>query len=274
MMHAGGADDTGSGTPDGGDPMADSDGDGILDIADNCPTIANADQHDHDQDGRGDACDVCPHLPDTGADSDGDGVGDACDPRPTEPGDRLAVFEGFYAPVAWQAVLGANPWQFTDGTAHQPNVEGVYQIMRPGALGNVFIDARVRVNQVATSANRHSVSLVLGYQSPTSWLFCGLANAFDGADVNAGEIYGNGTPSYNQALFDSAMTGDYVVIQASTAQPASGDTHIDCTAHRGQADGTTAYDSTASASGEIGLRTNGIDASFDYVFVVEVPPPT
>src|SRR5438105_332903 len=205
MMHAGGDDDTGSGTPDAADPTADTDGDSIADVADNCPTVANADQHDHDQDGRGDACDVCPHLPDTGADVDGDGVGDACDPHPTEPGDRLVVFEDFYGPVAWQSVIGSGSWEFTDGTAHQPNVDGVYQLVRPGDLGNVFVEARVRVNQVANSANRHSVSLVLGYHSVQSWLFCGLANAFDGADVNAGEIYGTGQVSYNQAMFDSAM---------------------------------------------------------------------
>lgn len=45
-------------TPLGGD----ADGDGVSDCADNCPTVANADQLDTDRDGRGDACDClsCP----------------------------------------------------------------------------------------------------------------------------------------------------------------------------------------------------------------------
>ena len=60
-------------------PDQDTDGDGVPDVADNCPDVANPDQRDHDHDLRGDACDVCPHLKDTGADVDGDGVGDACD---------------------------------------------------------------------------------------------------------------------------------------------------------------------------------------------------
>ncbi len=60
----------------GGD---DADGDGILDIDDNCPSMANADQADEDADGVGDVCDNCPTLPNAfQSDSDGNGTGDAC----------------------------------------------------------------------------------------------------------------------------------------------------------------------------------------------------
>jgi hypothetical protein len=75
-------------------PPSDTDGDGIPDASDNCPTVANADQADLDGDGVGDACDPdidgdgvangadnCPSVANAGqADLDGDGVGDACDP--------------------------------------------------------------------------------------------------------------------------------------------------------------------------------------------------
>ena len=56
---------------DGNVCTIDTDGDGVPDSTDNCPTVSNADQKDTDGDGVGDACDVCPG--DTGNDADGDG---------------------------------------------------------------------------------------------------------------------------------------------------------------------------------------------------------
>ncbi|MCY3838406.1 MAG: metallophosphoesterase, partial [Gammaproteobacteria bacterium] len=53
----------------------DSDGDGVLDNDDNCPTVANEDQTDTDSDGEGDACD---------SDDDDDGVADADDAYPLD----------------------------------------------------------------------------------------------------------------------------------------------------------------------------------------------
>ena len=88
-----------------GEPTAtpDADGDGLVDTADNCPGMANADQIDADGDGLGDVCDETPFPPppdrdgDTVTDdvdncadvanadqrdSDGDGAGDVCDATP------------------------------------------------------------------------------------------------------------------------------------------------------------------------------------------------
>jgi hypothetical protein len=76
--------------------LLDTDGDGIADIFDNCPEVANTDQADTDGDGIGDACDApdddfdgdgvpddqdnCPTIPNPGQeDSNGNGKGDACD---------------------------------------------------------------------------------------------------------------------------------------------------------------------------------------------------
>ncbi|MEO8588277.1 MAG: thrombospondin type 3 repeat-containing protein, partial [Flavobacteriales bacterium] len=46
--------------------IGDSDGDGVLDVSDNCPMIPNAGQADADSDGKGDACDACPSTANPG----------------------------------------------------------------------------------------------------------------------------------------------------------------------------------------------------------------
>ncbi len=58
----------------------DTDDDGLLDICDNCPDIANSDQQNSDNDSHGDACDNCPNDDNENqADFDNDGRGDVCD---------------------------------------------------------------------------------------------------------------------------------------------------------------------------------------------------
>ena len=83
----------------GGSICDDVDGDGLCELEDNCPAVANANQADGDGDGIGDVCDACPNddtndedndgvcqdvdncpsvANDTQADDNGDGFGDAC----------------------------------------------------------------------------------------------------------------------------------------------------------------------------------------------------
>lgn len=73
----------------------DSDGDGVPNGSDNCPTVANASQANADGDAAGDACDGCPSDPAktspgacgcgvADADSDGDGVPNCTDGCPSD----------------------------------------------------------------------------------------------------------------------------------------------------------------------------------------------
>ena len=84
-------DTDGDGIPDSSDncPTAynpdqtDTDGDGVGNACDNCPTVANANQADGDSDGVGDACDNCSSMCNSQQlDADHDGIGDVCDPSP------------------------------------------------------------------------------------------------------------------------------------------------------------------------------------------------
>ena len=63
--------------------VVDTDGDGIPDALDDCPTVANPDQRDQDGDGVGNVCDNCQTVANPKQeDINGDGVGDVC-PAPS-----------------------------------------------------------------------------------------------------------------------------------------------------------------------------------------------
>jgi hypothetical protein len=67
----------------------DKDGDGIPDSRDNCPSVANADQADSNNDGVGDACTVAPP-----ADTDHDGIVDASDNCPAASNANQSDIDG------------------------------------------------------------------------------------------------------------------------------------------------------------------------------------
>jgi hypothetical protein len=183
--------------------------------------------------------------------------------------------------VAWDPVIGSNTWQSMDGALRQMNLDDAYQLVRDDTpnLGTVFVDARVRINALSTDgSSRRSAGLVLAYRDRNHYFFCGLASmAPQGALVNAGEVWTDffGFPqwTYAEKDFPASMAGEWLTLQARTRTIENG-TQIECVSHRGGASGVAVFDADAGASGDVGLRTNGVDTSFDYVFVVEIPAPS
>lgn len=85
-----------------------SDGPGDMPIDGTVPVCTTV-VHDEDGDGIDDVCDVCPHVADaTQGDVDGDRVGDVCDPEPAIARQRIVVFDPFtsLAP-AWTRAQGS-----------------------------------------------------------------------------------------------------------------------------------------------------------------------
>jgi hypothetical protein len=86
-------DANGNGIGDACEPV-DTDGDGIDDSIDNCPTVKNPGQEDSDGDGVGDLCDNCPNVVNPRQeDTDGDGTGDACEKIVDPDADLDGVFD-------------------------------------------------------------------------------------------------------------------------------------------------------------------------------------
>ncbi|MBN1945344.1 MAG: thrombospondin type 3 repeat-containing protein [Bradymonadales bacterium] len=139
--------------------LVDSDGDGVLDLHDNCPYVSNPDQLDMDQDGLGDDCDNCPNVTNPyQLDEDQDGLGDDCDNCPGHPNpkqtdsDRIWVCEdqdpppmiigGSFGDLSTGAIVGPGPqvcyWQsdgFGDACDTCPTVFNSNQEESPGACG-------------------------------------------------------------------------------------------------------------------------------------------
>lgn len=118
---------------------ADSDGDTIPDLTDNCVTVANPDQKDSDDNGRGDACedydrdgivnakDNCPNIPNLDQiDTDADGIGDACDNFDNRITERMPWLPWVGIGVAGIVLLGlfilALKYKKDDNSSGAPNL--------------------------------------------------------------------------------------------------------------------------------------------------------
>lgn len=254
---------------DGG-PLADGGG---LVPSDAGPPDAGAppclDAHDEDDDGIGDACDVCPARADPAQlDGDGDGVGDECDPRPDAPGDSILFFDGFGDDVLdpGYSTLGGGSWSLEGDRLVQASETQDARLWRPNLnASDVVVETQVR------------------YQSFT-FLMRGTAGPM--ARMNGGSAVACAYGRYQGAVASSALdiyvldwlTGTVSDAELSTPPIVpqldvpyrvtldARDDEIACVA------ATQPLETSISpvTGGSPGLRTSSAAATFEYLLVMRV----
>jgi hypothetical protein len=191
----GGNPDSGKGddpnpTPDG--PPDDVDADTIKNASDNCPTIANPDQHDEDGDTIGDVCDNCPHVANPSqASMDNDAVGDACDPHPTVAGDTIERFLPFNT-IPTQVSTPMGNWTIANDTYRNASNFNDAELIVAGVRDRATIEVGGTIE--ATQGETWLV-VALGEQgNPSKFFDCGYIDFVNPIDNHNGVIeYYDGT---------------------------------------------------------------------------------
>jgi len=244
-----------------GSSLVDTDNDGVADSADNCPTVANAEQYDEDTDGVGDACDSCPHVanPDQSADADADGVGDACDPRPGMI-DHIVLFEGFNAPLSgWTVPSG---WSVSGGvlTGVEPAGSAELAYDNTPITGDLAIATHLTVTAATgtTTAPNGSIDLH-GNTTGPDFYRCGIVTS---PRVEVTRYVGATQTVLGQTALPSQAWTDSDLFYSDIAGA------MTCTAtHSGATTSTPAASDTTLAGNLVGVRVREATVTYRYLVV-------
>ena len=263
------------GRGDGGtiDAVSDRDGDGVNDVVDRCPDVADPRQHDEDGDGVGDLCDNCPHVPNADqADllegGSADGIGDNCDPNPDVPGDLVAWFDAFDdddRDPRWATENGA-PWVETDDALVQTNSTGVHILAAPSVTGP-RLTAEIGLTITASPLNvQRGVHLALDYTSEQSAVLCTWRSL---ASATTGEALALELRPATQSVLGMATAP--AVVEMSTQRLRARRTIADTVAGiRCELVGSTNLGGTTTTlPGGLALRTNNLGVRIEYLMVYD-----
>lgn len=259
----------------------DRDRDGVADWMDNCPDVANPDQHDEDGDQIGDACDLCPHLPSrvsgvNDGDQDGDGVGDDCDPDP-DLCDQIVAFLTFQEPPRDWSIVPPAPdpaWDVTgDDGRFTLNGSAVGMLTMPSPdRATVQMEVGVTVTAVSPDVRQgviRNVGIVDDYTPSTdSGLLFGVVvdDVTQAPDANL-EIDGveDGVPAASHGgpeRVSSSLSGLYRIRYTrrnntrTVEIPEAVQVPIET------------YDQARGSDGQIGVRARGTTDQLHYVMVI------
>lgn len=251
--------------PDG--PPSDLDGDGTANASDNCPSMANADQHDEDADTIGDVCDNCPHIANTNQANvmDNDTVGDVCDPNVTTDGDSIARFLPMHVAPSMVTTTGA--WtQMGDAFVHTDNLDASLVIQGgPWPTTTIVIGG----SQLANIVPSVWLAATVG-EGGNNYAHCGYYD-----EVSAGEpdfhtaMWGEGSGT-NWDFWDAVehfvatrLVGAFTIRLTGNA---AADT-INCRVTDSRGTYNTNTKTIGHSPGSVGIRSEGISYRVDYVVV-------
>lgn len=207
----------------------DEDGDGVVGAQDNCPTVFNpvrpldlGSQADADDDGLGDACDLCPLSPGEGCnvpdvfDQDGDGTVDPADNCPVDPNPDQADADGDAVGDACDACpMVQNPGGGACPATIYEVKDGTVALGEPVLLQDVLV--------TGTGANGFFVQVhpdEVGYQGPEwSGLFVYRGAALSPARGDRVDVSGTVTDFFGQIQLDADTSPAPTVLSSGNPSP-------------------------------------------------------
>jgi hypothetical protein len=226
-------------------------------------------------------------------DADTDGIGDACDPEPNAA-NPAPYWNGFYeAPdTLWSAVAGsAADWGLVArdgklGWQQKTLDQGRHQLLHTQRYLESFIQSSIIVDAIADSTvpALRSATVTYGYERITSqdaYYSCGMLWNTGGTGTSSLVVGLQHDDLFTVEVSTTGWIGGFVGKtidvtgrgdRTGSPQPNNGNSALRCGGTDGTVAQTAMYNSIQRPDGQIGLRTFGMTAWFDYIFVVEPRP--